>query len=286
MLSDPDLHHVKKAFDNLDFVIVQDIFMTETGQEADVVLPGACYAEKDGTQSNTERRVQKWRKAQDPPGDAKLDWQIICDIAKAMGYEKQFSFKSAEEIFEEIRKVTPSYAGITYARLDKADAVHWPCPTVEHPGTPILHKEKFATADGIGILSPIEFKYPAEVPDAEYPLILSTGRCLWQFHTGSMTRRSEDLEREAPTGWVEICPEDAKALGIANGEMVRAVSRRGKIDIPAKVTEDIKKGEVFIPFHFAECAANILTNNALDPIAKIPEYKACAVRIEKITEAS
>jgi formate dehydrogenase major subunit len=283
MLSDPDLHHVKKGFDNLDFVIVQDIFMTETGQEADVVLPAACYAEKDGTQSNTERRVQKWRKAQEPPGEAKLDWQITCGIAKAMGYEKQFSYKNAEEIFNEIRKVTPSYAGITYARLEKADAVHWPCPTVEHPGTPILHKERFATPDGIGILSPIEFKYPAEVPDAEYPLILSTGRCLWQFHTGSMTRRSEDLEREAPTGWVEICPEDAKALGIVNGEMVRAASRRGKVDITAKVTEDIKKGEVFIPFHFAECAANILTNNALDPIAKIPEYKACAVRIEKIT---
>jgi formate dehydrogenase (coenzyme F420) alpha subunit len=285
MLSDPDLHHVKKAFDNLEFVIVQDIFPTETAMVADVVLPGCCYAEKDGTQSSTERRVQKWRKAQDPPGEARLDWQIICDIAKAMGYEKQFSYKSAEEIFDEIRKVTPSYAGITYARMDKADAVHWPCPTVEHPGTPILHKEKFATADGLGVLTAIEFKYPAEVPDAEYPLILTTGRCLWQFHTGSMTRRSEDLEREAPTGWVEICPDDAKALGITNGEKVRAVSRRGQIEITAKVTDDIKKGEVFIPFHFAECAANILTNNALDPIAKIPEYKACAVRIEKIQGA-
>jgi len=285
MLSDPDLHHVKKAFDNLDFVIVQDIFPTETAQVADVVLPGACYAEKDGTQSNTERRVQKWRKAQDPPGEAKLDWQIICDIAKAMGFEKQFSYKSAEEIFEEVRKVTPSYAGITYARMEKAEAVHWPCPTVDHPGTPILHKEKFSHPDGIGVFTPIEFKYPAEVPDKDFPLILTTGRCLWQFHTGSMTRRSASLEREAPTGWVELCPEDAGALGITNGEMVKAVTRRGEIKITAKVTKDIKKGEVFIPFHFAECAANILTNNALDPTAKIPEFKACAVRIEKIKEA-
>jgi len=285
MLSDPDLHHVKKAFDNLDFVIVQDIFLTETAKEADVVLPGACYAEKDGTQSNTERRVQKWRKAQDPPGEARLDWQIISDLAKAMGYEKQFPYKNAEEIFEEIRKVTPSYAGITYARLEKAEALHWPCPTVDHPGTPILHKEKFSHPDGIGVMTPIEFKYPAEVPDKDYPLILTTGRCLWQFHTGSMTRRSESLEREAPTGWVEICPDDAKALGIKDNEMVKAVTRRGEVKITARVTKDIKKGEVFIPFHFAECAANILTNNALDPTAKIPEYKACAVRIEKIAEA-
>jgi formate dehydrogenase major subunit len=285
MLSDPDLHHVKKAFDNLDFVIVQDIFPTETAAVADVVLPGACYAEKDGTQSNTERRVQKWRKAQDPPGEAKYDWQIICDIAKAMGFEKQFSYKNAEEIFNEIAKVTPSYGGMNYARLEKAEALQWPCPTADHPGSAILHKEKFGTPDGLGIFSPIEFKYPAEVPDKDFPLILTTGRCLWQFHTGSMTRRSESLEREAPTGWVEICPEDAEALGIVNGEKVKAVSRRGEVPITAKVTKDIKKGEVFIPFHFAECAANILTNNALDPIAKIPEYKACAVRIEKIKEA-
>jgi formate dehydrogenase major subunit len=284
MLSDPDIHHVKKGFDNLDFVIVQDIVPTETAQVADVVLPGACYAEKDGTQSNTERRVQLWRKAQEPPGQAKADWQIICELAKVMGYEKQFAFKSPEEIFNEIAKVTPSYGGMTYERLG-TEGLQWPCPTIEHPGTSVLHKEKFGTPDGLGIMSPIEFKPPAEVPDAEYPLILTTGRCLWQFHTGSMTRRSVDLEREAPTGWVEINPEDAKALGIADGEIVRAVSRRGQIDLPAKVTVDIKPKEVFIPFHFAECAANILTNNALDPIAKIPEYKACAVRIEKIAEA-
>ncbi|MCK9593365.1 MAG: molybdopterin-dependent oxidoreductase, partial [Methanoregula sp.] len=284
MISDPDLHHVEKGLKNLEFLVVQDIFMTETAELANVVLPGACFAERDGTQTSTERRVQKWRKAQDPPGKAKADWQIISELGAAMGFAKQFPYKSAEEIFTEVAKVTPSYAGMDYTRLDKPEALHWPCPTKEHPGTPILHKEKFTHPDGLGILTPIEFKYPAEVPDKDYPFILTTGRCIWQWHTGTMTRRSKDLEREEPTGWVEINPEDAKALGIKDKEMVKAVTRRGEIKIGARVTKDIKKGVVFMPFHYKECAANILTNNALDPVASIPEFKACAVRIEKIAE--
>jgi predicted molibdopterin-dependent oxidoreductase YjgC len=265
-------------------MVVQDIFMTETAKFANVVLPAACYAEKDGTQTSTERRVQKWRKAQDPPGEAKADWQIFCELAKHMGYEKQFPYKSAEEVFNEIAKVTPSYGGMNYARLEKPEALHWPCPTTEHPGTPILHKEKFTHPDGLGIFTPIEWKPPAEVPDKEYPLIMTTGRCIWQWHTGTMTRRSKDLEVEEPTGWVEINPEDAAALGVKDKEMVKAVTRRGDIKIGARVTKDIKKGVVFMPFHYAECAANLLTNNALDPVAAIPEFKACAVRIEKIPE--
>ena len=285
MLSDPDLHHVEKGLKNAEFIVVQDIFLTETAQLADVVLPATCFAEKDGTQTSTERRVQKWRKAQDPPGEARVDWQIICDIAKAMGYEKQFTYKSAEEIFTEITKVTPSYGGMDYARLEKPEALHWPCPTKEHPGTPILHKEKFSHPDGLGIFTAIEWKPPAEVQDAEYPYLLTTGRCIWQWHTGSMTRRSKDLEREEPTGWVEINPEDAKVLGIRDKEMVRAITRRGEITIGARVTKTIKKGVVFIPFHYIECAANLLTHNALDPVAKIPEFKACACKIEKIKEA-
>lgn len=282
MLSDPDLHHVEKGLKNLEFMVVQDIFLTETAELANVVLPAACFAEKDGTQTNTERRVQKWRKAVNPPGEAKADWQIISELAGKMGFAKQFPYKSAEEIFTEVAKVTPSYGGMTYARLEKPEALHWPCPTAEHPGTPILHKEKFAHPDGLGVFTPLEWKPPAEVPDKEYPLILTTGRCIWQWHTGTMTRRSESLEREVPTGWVEINPEDAAALGVVDGEMVKAKTRRGEIEITAKVTDGIKKGETFIPFHYVECAANILTNNALDPVAKIPEYKACAVRIEKL----
>jgi formate dehydrogenase (coenzyme F420) alpha subunit len=285
MLSDPDLHHVEKGLKNLEFLVVQDIFMTETSELANVVLPAACYAEKDGTQTSTERRVQMWRKAQDPPGQAKADWQIISELAAKMGYAAQFPYKSAEEIFTEVSKVTPSYGGMSYARLNKPEAAHWPCPTAEHPGTPILHKEKFAHPDGLGIFTPLEWKAPAEVPDKEYPYILTTGRCIWQWHTGTMTRRSPSLEKEAPTGWVEINPEDAKALNVMNGEMVKASTRRGTINITAKVTPDIKKGEMFMPFHYAECAANFLTNNALDPVAKIPEFKACAVKIEKIQEA-
>jgi formate dehydrogenase (coenzyme F420) alpha subunit len=285
MLSDPDLHHVEKGLKNAEFTVVQDIFMTETAELADVVLPAACFAEKDGTQTSTERRVQKWRKAQDPPGQAKADWQIISELGAAMGFAKQFPYKSAEEIFTEVAKVTPSYGGMTYARLEKPEALCWPCPTAEHPGTPILHKEKFTHPDGLGIFTPIEFKPPAEVPDKEYPLIMTTGRCIWQWHTGTMTRRSVDLEREEPTGWVEINPEDATALGIKDKEMVKAITRRGEINIGARVTKNIKKGVVFMPFHYAECAANLLTNNALDPVASIPEFKACAVRIEKIKEA-
>jgi formate dehydrogenase alpha subunit len=285
MISDPDLHHVEKAIKNLEFLVVQDIFMSETAELADVVLPATCYAEKDGTQTSTERRVQMWRTAQAPPGQARLDWEIMAMIAAKMGYEKQFAWKSAEDIFKEIAKVTPSYAGMDYQRLNKPEALHWPCPTGEHPGTPILHKEKFAHPDGLGVFFACAWKPPAEVPDAEYPFVLTTGRCIWHWHTGTMTRRSKDLAAEEPTGWIEINTEDAKALGIQNKEMVKAITRRGDVNVPARVTKDIMKGVMFMPFHFKECAANVLTNNALDPIAKIPEYKACAVRVEKIKEA-
>lgn len=285
MISDPDLTHVEHALKNLEFLVVQDIFMNETSAFADVVLPAACYAEKDGTQTSTERRVQMWRKAQDPPGEAKGDWEIIASIAAAMGYGEQFAWKTSEDVFNEIASVTPSYAGMTYERLNKPEALHWPCPTKEHPGTPILHGEKFGMPDGKGVMSVIPFKYQAEVPDAEFPFLLTTGRSIWQWHTGTMTRRSANLEREEPTGWIEINIEDAKALGIKNGEMIKAISRRGEIQITARVTQDIMKGVMFIPFHYVECAANMLTINALDPIAKIPESKACAVKVEKIQGA-
>ncbi|MCM2465847.1 formate dehydrogenase subunit alpha [Methanoculleus oceani] len=285
MLSDPDLTHVKHAIENLEFLVVQDIFLTETAEMADVVLPAACYAERNGTQTSTERRVQMWRKAQDPPGEAKEDWQIISELAAKMGYAKQFPYQSAEEIFNEVAAVTPSYHGMNYERLSKPEALHWPCPSADHPGTPILHTAKFAHPDGLGVFTPIEWKPPAEVPDAEYPFVLTTGRVLWHWHTGTMTRRSATLDAEVPTGWIEINPEDAKALGIKDKEKVRAITRRGSVDVPARVTKDIMKGIMFMPFHFKECAANVLTNNALDPIAKIPEFKACAVKVEKITEA-
>ncbi len=202
-----------------------------------------------------------------------------------MGYAEQFPYQSLEDAFNEVAEVTPSYHGMTYERLERPEALHWPCPAADHPGTPILHGAKFAHPDGLGVFAPIDWKPPAEVPDDEYPFVLTTGRIIWHWHTGSMTRRSETLDSEVPTGWIEINTADAEELGIENKEIVRVTTRRGTITAPAKVTPDIMKGVTFMPFHFAECAANILTHNALDPIAKIPEFKACSVRIEKITEA-
>ncbi|WP_424359548.1 formate dehydrogenase subunit alpha [Methanocella sp. MCL-LM] len=278
MVSDPDINHVKHALQSVNFLVVQDIFMTETAELAHVVLPAAAYAEKEGTFTSTERRVQLLKKVVTPPGQAKEDWEIICAIAKKMGVAG-FDFKSAGEIFEEVRKVTPQYAGMTWERLKKPEALHWPCPATDHPGTPILHTVKFTHPDGLGIFFPVSFKPPAEVPDAEYPLLLTTGRMIFHYHTGSMTRRSATLDSEVKTGFVEINPVDAKALGVKMGDKVKVASRRGEIEIAAKVTPNIMKGIIFIPFHFHECSANILTNPALDPFAKMPELKACAAKI-------
>lgn len=282
MISDPDQQHVESALNNLDFLVVQDIFLTETAALADVVLPAFSWAEKDGTFTSTERRVQYIRKAVEGPGEARDDWAIVSDIATRMGSDL-FNYNSPHEIMEEVRTVTPQYAGMNKERLSKPEALHWPCPDEEHPGTPILHAERFATPDGLGVFKAIEWKPPAENPDEEYPFILTTGRTLFHWHTGSMTRRSETLDREVPAGWVEINPEDAAELGIKNKEMVRVKTRRGEIEIGAKVTPDIIKGTVFIPFHFAESAANILTSgDQLDPFAKMPELKVSAASVEKI----
>lgn len=281
MMSDPDIQHVKESLENLEFLVVQDIFLTETAELADVVLPATAWSEKNGTYTSTERRVQYIRKAADAPGEAKDDWQIICEIANKMGADG-FKFSSTDEIFEEIRKVTPQYAGMNPERLAKPEALHWPCPDESHPGTPILHTEQFATPDGLGVFFPIEYKEPAETPDSEYPFILTTGRILFHYHTGTMTRRSETLDREVPTGFVEINNEDALELGIKNGDMVKVKTRRGEIEITAKVTPEIMRGVLFIPFHFVECAANILTSaEELDPEAKMPELKVSAASIEK-----
>jgi formate dehydrogenase alpha subunit len=276
MVSDPDLNHAEAAFKKLDFLVVQDIFLTETAAIADVVLPAAAIAEKDGTVTNTERRVQYFCKAVNAPGVALPDWEITQKIANAMG--ASWSYKSAEDIQNEIVKVTPSYGGITYDRLG-LNGLHWPCPTKEHPGTPVLHTEKFTR--GKGLMKAIEFKEPAELPDAEYPLIMSTGRVLQQFHTGTMTRKTEGINRIAgPT--VMISVEDAEALNICNSEMVKVSTRRGEIETKAFVTRRIGKGTIFIPFHFVEAAANRLTIAALDPVAKIPEFKVCAAKVTKI----
>jgi len=277
LVSDPDLNHTEKSLKNLDFLVVQDIFLTETAQIADVVLPSACFAEKDGTFSNTERRVQRIRKAVDPPGEAKEDWRIICDLADRMGYS--MAYGDVSEIMAEISELTPSYAGISYDRIEK-EGIHWPCPTPEHPGTPILHVGMFAS--GKGVFHAIDWIAPAENTDDEYPLYLTTGRVLYHYHTGTMTMKSEGLIDRAPECFVEISSQDADSYGLVEGDRASITSRRGSIDARVSVSEKAVSGTVFIPFHYAKAAANRLTNAALDPVAKIPELKVCAVNLAKL----
>ena len=274
LVSDPDINHAEKSLANLDLLVVQDIFLTETAEKADVVLPGRCFAEKEGTFSNSERRVQRVRKAVDAPGEAWDDWKIISEIATRMGYP--MTYDNAEAIFEEIRQVTPSYAGISYERI-AVEGLHWPCLNEEHPGTPILHSAQFTR--GKGMFHAIDWQPPAETADAEYPLYLTTGRVLYQYHTGTMTMRSEGLMERAPESFVEISPRDAETYGISDGGRVNIASRRGTINALVKVSQQAVDGTVFIPFHYAQAAANKLTNAALDPISGIPELKVCAVKL-------
>jgi len=277
MLSDPDLSHVEASLKKLDLLIVQDIFLTETAALADVVLPSACFAEKDGTFSNTERRVQRVRKAVEPPGQARTDWEIVADISSRMGYAMKYD--SAKQIMDEINALAPSYAGITYDRIEKT-GLQWPCPTKDHPGTTFLHKDRFSR--GLGLFAAIEFVPPAELPDKSFPLILSTGRVLYHYHTGTMTRLAEGPMQRYPESKIEIHPKDAKKFGIDEGQTVKVTSRRGEVQAKAVVTERSQEGTVFMNFHFKETAVNQLTNAALDPIGKIPEYKVCAVKIEAV----
>ena len=282
VLSEPCARHSEGALEELEFLVVQDIFLTETARLAKVVLPACTFSEKDGTFTNTERRVQLVRKAIDPVGDSKPDWWITCQIAKKMG-GKGFDFSSPAEIMEEIASLTPSYKGITHQRLAKV-GLQWPCPTLEHKGTQILHTDRFATKNGKGRFIPLEYKPSAEVPDDDYPLILTTERSLYHYHTGTITRKVEGLNILRSQEFVEINPEDATALGISDGEMVCVLSRRGEVKVRVKITDTSPPGVVSMTFHFAETPTNRLTNPALDPVSKIPELKVCAVRIEKTQE--
>jgi formate dehydrogenase alpha subunit len=279
MVADPDINHAFHCLEKAEFLVVQDIFLTETAKLAHVVLPGTAFVEKDGTFTATDRRVQRVRKAVEPPGQAKADWEIICLVAQKMR-GSGFDFASPKDIMVEVAKLTPSYAGISYERLETLGFLHWPCPALDHPGTPYLHKGKFSR--GLGHFHAVEFKEPAELPDQEYPYTLTTGRLMFHFHTGTMTRRSAKLHQEVPEAYVEIHPDDAAKVGLDGKKHVRVTSRRGQIELGVRVTKRIKPGIIFIPFHFAEAAANALTNAAIDPIAKIPEYKVCAVRVEAV----
>jgi formate dehydrogenase major subunit/formate dehydrogenase alpha subunit len=276
LVSDPDLNHAEKSLSALDFLVVQDIFLTETAKMADVVLPSKCFAEKNGTFTNTERRVQRVRKAVDAPGEAMDDWKIICEIATRMGYD--MAYADSREIMKEIADVTPSYAGIDYDRIE-ADGIHWPCPSASHPGTPILHRDQFSR--GKGLFHAIEYVEPAELPDDEYPMYMTTGRVLYHYHTGTMTMKTEGLNERVSECYVEIAPDDAAKHGLEDGSKARVVSRRGDIVATVKVSPMAIPGTVFVPFHFAQAAANKLTLAALDPVSGIPEYKVCAVKLAK-----
>ncbi len=288
-MSDPDSHHVVEALNQLDFLVVSELFMTETAQLADVVLPVASFAEKDGTFTNTERRVQRVRKAIEPIGECRTDWEIVCEVARRVVSSSQFqvegnlkpetwNYETAEQIMNEIASLTPQYAGITYARLD-AKGLQWPVPNQEHPGTPILHTQQFTR--GKGLFSPVEHQEPAENPDEVFPFVLTTGRILQHYHTGAMTRRVPGLEQLAAEERVELNPDDAAKLGVKDGDWLHISSRRGQVDARAWVTDRVGHGVIFMTFHYAEALTNALTNTAVDPIAKIPELKVCAVRVEK-----
>ncbi|MCR4609402.1 MAG: formate dehydrogenase subunit alpha [Eubacterium sp.] len=280
VVTDPDTHHIIKALESLEFFVIQELFMTKTAQYADVILPGVSYAEKEGTFTNTERRVQRIRKAVTLKGDMRLDTDIIIDLMNAMGYPQPYL--TSAEIMDEIASVTPSFAGISHARLDSGESLQWPCLSKDHPGTAIMHAK--GPARGRALLYPAAYRPSQEVPDDEYPLIMMTGRILYQYNAAAMTARSQRLMDIAGEGFIEVNFRDADELDIKNGEKVKVISRRGKITATARVGRKVSQGETWMPFHFPDSPANVLTNAALDDFARIPEYKVCAVRVEKINE--
>ncbi len=277
VITDPNMHHTIEALNKLEFLVVQDIFLTETAKLADVILPAACSFEKDGTFTNTERRVQRVRKVVEPPPRARDDLSIIMRVSRALGYP--MDYESPEQVLEEFGRVWPAMGGITYQRIDKR-GIAWPCPAKDHPGTEYLYKDGFPL--GRVRFVPVPFTPPAEVTSGAYPFVLTTGRNLFQYHSGSMTRRVSPIEKKAGEAYVEIHPSDGRKLGVENGDLVQVRSLRGSVRIKVRFTGRVAPGTVFIPMHYREAAANVITNDALDPDVKIPEFKVCAVQIEPV----
>jgi formate dehydrogenase alpha subunit len=288
LLSEPDLHHAEKAFGQLDLLVVQDLFLHETAERAHVFLPAAAFAEKEGTFTNSERRVQRVRKAIEPPGLAMPDWWIASELAKrvarrrGLDVDRQFSFRSASDVFDEMARLTPFLAGLSHARLDREGGIQWPCPTPDHPGTRFLYADQFPRGKALFVPA-VQTAEAAELPDVDFPFVLNTGRLLYHWHGGTITRRVDGLMELAPRLEVAMHPSDARRLGVDTGSRVRVVSRRGELVGSARVTEAVRAGAVFVPFvKLSESAANFLTNAAFDPGSKIPEYKVCAVRVEPV----
>jgi predicted molibdopterin-dependent oxidoreductase YjgC len=292
IMSDPNTTHVRHCLDECDFIVLQEIFPTETAPYADVLLPGVSFAEKTGTFTSTERRIQMVRQAIEPLGEAREDWRITADLARRIladgsrqingGTHAGWDYTSTEQIMAEIAALTPSYAGVNFERLERGDRLQWPVKGVDQPGTPVLHIGQFTR--GLGKFAPIEHVPPAELPDDEYPVLLSTGRVLYHWHGGEMTRRAKGLMEVYSQALVEVNPDDAERLGLNGNKRVRVTSRRGSIEAEAWVTDRVPPGMVYTNFHFPETSANLLTLAALDPVAKIPEYKVCAVKVELVDE--
>ncbi|HJO97701.1 MAG TPA: molybdopterin dinucleotide binding domain-containing protein, partial [Rhodospirillales bacterium] len=278
-MSDPDVTHVRQALATLEHLVVQDIFLTETAFHADVILPATAFPEKTGTFSNTNRQVQLGRQALEPPGEVRQDWWIIQEIAKRIGLE--WSYTHPRDVFAEMRKIMPSIKGITWDRLEREDSVTYPCDSEDEPGQAIIFGDGYPTPSGRGKLVPTELVPPDELPDDTYPMVLTTGRMLEHWHTGAMTRRTQVLDALEPEAVASLNPRQLADMGLEPGESLRVTSRRGEIEITARADRDVPDGMIFIPFCFTEAAANILTNPQLDPIGKIPEFKFCAVRVEK-----
>lgn len=290
VMSDPNSAHIRECLEACDFIVLQEIFPSETSKYADVLLPGVTFAEKTGTFTNTERRVQMCRRAIEPVGDARDDWAITAELAQRVialgprqpigGTHAAWNYASTADILREINALTPSYAGVTHDRLERGERLHWPVKSIEHAGTPILHIGQFTR--GKGKFAPIDHVPPAELPDDNYPVLLSTGRVLYHWHGGEMTRRSEGLMAVYGQALIEVNPDDAAKLGLNGSKRVRVTSRRGSIEAEAWVTDRVPPGMVYANFHFPEANANELTLAALDPVAKIPEYKICAVKVERV----
>ena len=281
-LSDPNVNKVRKALSNLEFLVVQDIFLTETAEFADVILPASAYLEKEGTYTNTDRRVQRGRPALALPGDARLDWEIVQSISTRLGYPMDYA--GPAEIFEEMAGLTSSYATLRHDNLGPFGKL-WPNPDPEHEeGPTVLFDESFPTQNGRARLVPAQWTAAPELPDEAYPFVLNTGRLLEHWHTGAMTRRASALDALAPEAFVAMHPEDAASIGVAEGDRVTIESRRGRIQLAAKLTPRENRGSVFVPFHFREAAANVLTIDEIDPDGKIPQFKFCAVRVTRAEE--
>jgi formate dehydrogenase major subunit/formate dehydrogenase alpha subunit len=290
VMSDPDSAHIRHCLNTCGFIVLQEIFPSETSKYADVLLPGVSFAEKKGTFTNTERRVQMVRKAIEPLGDSRSDWWIISELAKRVLVEgtrqvdmaaySGWNYTDTSQIMDEVAALTPSYAGVSHERLERGEQLQWPVRDLAHPGTPILHIGQFAR--GLGKFAPIDHIPPAELPDDDYPMVLSTGRVLYHWHGGEMTRRARGLLEIYPEALIELNPEDAQHMSINGHKRVRVSSRRGSIEADAWITDRVPPGMVYANFHFPEASANELTIAALDPVAKIPEYKVCAVKVEVV----